>query len=108
MDETRFLSSFYKQYRDKGFEVIGLAYERDTDQDKNRRLVKRMTDRFDVTYEMLLTGYTNQQVEESMPALRNFMAFPPPILLDRQGKTGTAYFREHVCQYVYVSVFAVT
>src|SRR3546814_9192558 len=74
MDETRFLSSFYKQYRDKGFEVIGLAYERDTDQDKNRRLVKRMTDRFDVTYEMLLTGYTNQQVEESMPALRNFMA----------------------------------
>lgn len=85
MDETRFLSSFYKEYQDKGFEVIGLAYERTTDIEKNRRLVKRMTDRFDVDYEMLLTGYTSGQVEESMPALRNFMAFPTTIVLDRRG-----------------------
>lgn len=85
LDETRFLSSFYKEYRDKGFEVIGLAYERTTDMERNKRLVRRMTDRFDVEYEMLLTGYTSQQVEESMPALRNFMAFPTTIVLDREG-----------------------
>ncbi|QEC51399.1 peroxiredoxin [Anseongella ginsenosidimutans] len=85
MDETRFLSDFYKEYHDKGFEVVGLAYERTTDMEKNKRLVRRMTDRFGVEYEMLLTGYTNQQVEESMPALRNFMAFPTTIILDREG-----------------------
>lgn len=85
MDETRFLSAFYKEYRDKGFEVIGLAYERTTDFQKNKRLVSRMTGRFDAEYDMLLTGYTNKQVEESMPSLRNFMAFPTTIVLDRKG-----------------------
>lgn len=85
LDETRFLSDFYREYRDKGFEVIGLAYERGTDMEQNKRLVKRMTDRFNVEYPMLLTGYTHQQVEESMPALRNFMAFPTTIVLDREG-----------------------
>lgn len=85
LDETRFLTDFYEEYRDKGFEVIGLAYERTTDMELNKRLVKRMTDRFNVEYEMLLTGYTSKQVEESMPALRNFMAFPTTIILDREG-----------------------
>lgn len=85
LDETRFLSDFYKEYRDRGFEVIGLAYERTTDMELNKRLVRRMTDRFDVEYEMLLTGYTTSEVEESMPSLRNFMAFPTTIVLDRQG-----------------------
>lgn len=86
LDETRFLSDFHKQYRDKGFEVIGLAYERTTDMELNKRLVRRMTDRFDVEYEMLLTGYTSSEVEESMPSLRNFMAFPTTIVLDRRGE----------------------
>lgn len=85
MDETRFLSRFYKEHRDEGLEIIGLAYERTTDPRRSREQVMRIVDRFDVEYDMLLTGYTNQQVEESMPSLRNFMAFPTTIILDRKG-----------------------
>lgn len=45
-------------------------------------------DRFDVSYPVLLTGFSNRpgQVLESLPALENFNAFPTTIILDKKGE----------------------
>lgn len=107
MDETAFLSPFYKKYRDKGLEIIGLAYERYAEPEKAKKAVKNLMNRFDVSYPVLLTGYSNRpgQVLESLPALENFSAFPTTIILDKKGEvysihsgfdgpaTGDAYHR---------------
>ena len=107
MDETAFLSPFYKKYQEKGLEVIGLAYERYAEPEKAKKAVKNLMDRFDVTYPVLLTGFSNRpgQVLESLPALESFSAFPTTIILNKKGEvysihsgfdgpaTGEAYHR---------------
>src|SRR5690606_21521466 len=87
MDETAFLSPFYKEYNEKGLEIIGLAYERYAEPERAKKAVKNLIDRFEVTYPVLLTGYTNKpgEVLKSLPALENFSAFPTTILIDKKG-----------------------
>ena len=86
MDETAYLSPFYKQYRDKGVEVIGLAYERTTDFERSKKNLLSLKKRFDVAYPLLITGYTNKEVKKSIPELKDFKAFPTTIIVDKTGK----------------------
>ncbi|MDF3077112.1 MAG: TlpA family protein disulfide reductase [Sphingobacteriaceae bacterium] len=88
MDETAYLAPIYEKYKSKGLEVIGLAYERSTDVEKARRNVGSLKDRFDVTYPLLITGYTNDkgQVTKSLPMLNSFEAFPTTIIIDKKGQ----------------------
>ncbi len=87
MDETAYLVPFYSRYKDKGVEIVGLAYERTADFERSKKNVQRLRDRFNVPYDMLLTGYTNDvaEVEKSLPMLENFMAFPTLIVIDKGG-----------------------
>lgn len=88
MDETAYLAPFYEKYKDRGVEVVGLAYERTTDFNKSKKNIERMRDRFNVKYDMLVSGYTNDtgEVAKSLPMLKNFIAFPTTILIDKSGK----------------------
>lgn len=87
MDETAYLSPFYKKYKGKGIEVIGLGYERTTNFERSKNNIMRLRKRFDVEYDMLVTGYTNdtKEVARSLPMLTNFIAFPTTILIDKKG-----------------------
>jgi thiol-disulfide isomerase/thioredoxin len=87
MDETAFLAPFYDKYKNKGLEIIGLAYERYKETDRAKAAVLNLKKRFKVNYPILLTGYTNDkgQVEESIPALDNFSAFPTTIIIKKDG-----------------------
>lgn len=88
MDETAFMVPFYNKYKNKGFEVIGLGYERTTEAQRSRKNISRLKERFKVTYPMLLTGYTNApgEVVKSLPMLDKFMAFPTTIIIDKKGE----------------------
>lgn len=88
MDETAYLAPFYKKYKDRGVEVVGLAYERSTDFERSKKNVVRMKDRFGVTYDMLITGYTKDkgEVVKSLPMLNQFVAFPTTVVIDKSGK----------------------
>ena len=88
MDETAYLSSFYNRYKNKGVEVVGLAYERSTNLERSKKSVKRLKNRFNVNYDMLITGYTNdkEEVAKSLPMLNKFLAFPTTVLIDKTGK----------------------
>jgi thiol-disulfide isomerase/thioredoxin len=87
MDETAYLVPFYKKYKSKGVEIIGLAYERTKDLNRSKRNVERLRDRFNVPYQLLLTGFTNDKAEvaASLPMLNNFEAFPTLIIIDKKG-----------------------
>ncbi len=88
MDETAFLSPFYEKNKNRGVEIIGLAYERYAEPERAKKAVRNLMDRFQVTYPVLLTGFTNKPADvlKSMPELANFSAFPTTIIIDKEGQ----------------------
>jgi len=88
MDETKFLSDFYNSYRNKGVEIVSLAYEYSTDFERSRKSLGKFQKLFNVQYPMLITGVTSideQKTEKTLPQLTTIQSFPTSIFLDRKG-----------------------
>lgn len=92
MDETKFLSGFYDQYKSKGVEVIGLAFERTMDFSKAVSNITRLKTRFNAQYEFLITEKTGKdQAADALPMLNAIMAFPTTIYIDKKGSVRKIY-----------------
>lgn len=92
MDETAYLAELHKQYKNKGLEVVALAYERTNDFEKAVRNVSRLKTKYKADYEFLITGLTGAaKASESLPFLNKVSAFPTTIILDRNHKVKTIY-----------------
>ena len=92
MDESAYLSKVYKQYNKKGLEIIALAYERTADAERAKTNLMRLTKRFDIGYDILLTGLTGKdKASESLPFLNSVMAFPTTIFLDANHVVKSVY-----------------
>jgi len=88
MDETKFLSDYYLKNRDKGFEVIGLAYERTTDFKSSQKALLPFEKRLNVQYPILITGVTSADTlitQKTLPQLEKIKAFPTIIFVDKNG-----------------------
>ena len=90
MDETKFLSGWYDQNRDRGVEIIGLAYENkrhgkaDFQYAKSR--VNKMKTKYQVNYDFLIAGTSStKSASESLPMLSKVISFPTTIFIDREG-----------------------
>ena len=87
MDETRFLSEWYEEHKDRGIEIIGLAYEQKDDFDYASRRVKKMVEKMDVGYDFLIAGTSDKEAaSQTLPMLNRVMAFPTLIVIDRDGQ----------------------
>lgn len=89
MDETAFLSDFYKKNKSRGVEVIALAYELTTDFNRSKNSLLKFKNRFDVTYPVLITGVTvddSLKTEKTLPQLTPIKMFPSTIILNKSGK----------------------
>lgn len=87
MDETSFLSPWYKKNKSRGIEVIGLAFEKSAVLSESAPRIERMKDRFKIDYPVVLAG-TNDKVEaaKALPALNRVVAFPTTIIVDKKGQ----------------------
>lgn len=87
MDETAYMVNYYKKYKSRGVEVVGLAYERTTDFAKSQKALAQLKNRFDIKYPILITGYTSNKVEtaKSLPMLTKVVGFPTTIIIDKKG-----------------------
>lgn len=88
MDESKFLTAFYKQYQSKGVEVIALAYEYSTDFNRSKASVQKFINRFGIKYPVLITPTTvsdEQRTEKTLPQLTPIRSFPTTIFLNRNG-----------------------
>lgn len=87
MDETKFLSPWYKKNRARGVEMIGLSYEKDPAFAVSAPKLKRLINRFDITYPLLLAGVNDKEkASQTLPMLNRVMAFPTTIFIDKKGK----------------------
>jgi thiol-disulfide isomerase/thioredoxin len=87
MDETSYLVNYYKKYHPKGVEIIGLAYERTTDFNKSVPTLTQLKNRFNITYPLLITGYTpgKGDPQKSLPMLADYKGFPTTLIIDKKG-----------------------
>lgn len=89
MDETAFLSEYYRKNKQRGVEVIGLAYEYSTDFERSRSSLRKFKDRFQVQYPLLITGVTvsdTLRTVKTLPQLTPIKAFPTTIFIGKDGK----------------------
>lgn len=87
MDETRFLSPWYKKNRDRGVEIVGLAFERSKKLEVSAPKLRKMSERYDVYYPILLAGLSDKDsAATALPMLNHVMSFPTTIILDKKGK----------------------
>lgn len=85
MDESAYFAEVYKQYRASGLEIIALAFEKTTDQEKARKQVLRLKQRFDIDYAILLTLQTGKdKALEVLPMLNKITSFPTTLFLNKQ------------------------
>ncbi len=89
MDETAYLSKWYEENKQRGVEILGLAYERTTDFAKSQKALISFMKRFNVQYPVLITGVTStdpQKTEKTLPQLTGIKGYPTTIFVDKQGR----------------------
>jgi hypothetical protein len=86
MDETKFLAPWYEKNKDRGVEIIGLAYEKKEDLAYARDRVQKMKQRLNVQYDYAIAGTAdNESASKSLPMLNKVMSFPTTIFIDKTG-----------------------
>jgi len=89
LDETKFYSKYYEVNKDKGLEIVALAFENAKTKEKAINGLTRMKERVGLNYEILIAQIgTNDKgkAHEKMPMLNKVMSYPTTIYLDRTGK----------------------
>ncbi len=87
MDETKFLTKWYDENKDRDVEIIGLAYEMKDDFDYAKKRVQKMKDKYNVKYDYVIAGTSARgNASKSLPMLNHIMSFPTSIIIDKNGK----------------------
>lgn len=87
MDETKFLSAWYDENKDRGVEIIGLAYEQKDDFDYAKNRVEKMIDKWNVNYNFLIAGTSDKEAaSKTLPMLNQVISFPTMIIIDENGQ----------------------
>ncbi|KAA9349602.1 TlpA family protein disulfide reductase [Larkinella humicola] len=87
IDETGFLAPWYKANKDRGIEIIGLAFERKNDPAFAKTRLETLKKRFGVEYDILFSGLADKKyASAALPALSEVLSFPTTIYVNRQGE----------------------
>ena len=94
LDETKFLSDYYKKNNSKGIEIIALAYELTTDSSRSKKSVAKFQKLFGVQYPMLITGVAasdEKKAEKTLPQLTAIRSFPTTIFIGKNGNVNAIH-----------------
>ena len=86
LDETKFLSEWYKKNHHRGVEIIGLAFERKAEFEYGASRIIKLKDRLEIDYEILFAGKTGREsTQNALPMLNAIVSYPTTIFIDRDG-----------------------
>ena len=86
-DEGPYLAELHRRYRDRGLEIVGLAFEVTGDSSRDREFVRRFGERYGIAYPLLLAGTNDKQAASAtLPDLTRVASFPTTIFIGRDGK----------------------
>ena len=89
LDESKFLSGYMKTNKYPDLEVVALAFEYAPTEEKAFKAIKRLKDKLDIQYPVLLAQYgTSNKVKanEKLPMLNHVLSYPTTIFIDKKGE----------------------
>ncbi|MBK5721075.1 TlpA family protein disulfide reductase [Dysgonomonas sp. Marseille-P4677] len=87
LDEMEYLSPWYKENKDRGVEIIGLAFERKDDPEYVKTVLSRLVKRYGTTYDILFAGKLGDDATaKALPQVSKIMGYPTTIFIDKKGK----------------------
>lgn len=91
MDETRFFTEIYDNYKPKGLEIIGLCFESNNfEESKNR--IERFVKQIGAKYDFLYAGEVGKNnIFKALPFMKEFKGYPTTIYLDKNHKVKNVY-----------------
>jgi hypothetical protein len=110
-DEARMLVPFYREYRERGFEIAALMFERHGEFAKAARAVRGYRKDLGIEFPTLIAGLSaTDEASKALPMLSGVYGYPTAILVDRSGRvhsihTGFAgpatgrHYEEHVREF---------
>lgn len=91
-DAAPALVDLHAAYRDRGLEVLGIAYEVTGDSAIDNRQIRRFRDKFGITYPLLRGGINVvEETAATLPQLTGFTAYPTTVFLGRDGRVKQVY-----------------
>jgi len=88
LDESRYYTEFYKDNKDKGFEIVALAFEYAKTKEKAFNSIAQMQDRVGMDYPILLAQFgtsNKKKAQEKLPMLNHVLSYPTTIFVDKKG-----------------------
>ena len=89
LDESRYYAEQYNTLKDKGVEIIALAFEYAKTENKAFHAIKRLQDNVGIDYPILLAQHgssSKQLANEKLPMLNHVLSYPTTIYIDKKGK----------------------
>lgn len=92
MDETMFLAPWYKTNKQRGVDIVGVAFEMKDSLEYAKYTLNKLKVKYDLQYPLVFGGYADKNVAAAkFPALNEFVAFPTTIIIDKQGRVREIY-----------------
>lgn len=89
LDETKFLSDYYKENKEKNLEFVALAFEYAKTDSLAFAAINRLKSKTGVEYPILLvqSGSSSKgKAQEKLPMLNHVWSYPTTIFIDKKGK----------------------
>jgi peroxiredoxin len=87
LDETKYFAERSEMWKKQGIEVIGLSFERTDMEEKGRDNIRRLKERFQVKYPILLAGKPNpESLFKAFPQIKEMLGYPTTMIIGRDGK----------------------
>lgn len=84
IDEMNFLIPWYNENRERGIEIIALAFERSVSPQAARAQLLKTRKQKEIPYALLHAGSTSEdKPADLIPGLKNFISFPTTVFLDK-------------------------
>lgn len=90
LDEAMFLSPWYKANKDRGVELIGLAFERKDDPGYIHAALSNLITKYDITYEILIGGKIGD-TDQVLPEIDKLKSYPTTFFIGRDGTVRKIY-----------------
>ena len=89
LDESKYYTKYYQANAERGLEIVALAFEYAKTEDKAFASIKRLRDKLDISYPILLAQYGTSdkaKAQEKLPMLNHVLSYPTSIFIDKTGK----------------------
>lgn len=88
LEESKFIKQYLKEYPSDDLEVVSLAFEYAPTKEKAFASIKRMQERLEIPYPILLAQWGDsdkKKAQEKLPMLTHVLSYPTLIFVDKKG-----------------------